>query len=75
MMDAVKRIVICILVLGMALSLACGKTDGSLRDSVAGKTFVWEKEGFGGDFTITLNADGTYQYYEGYLSSYIGFGN
>ena len=74
-MDAMKRIVICILVLGMALSLACGKTDGSLRDAIAGKTFVWEKEGFGGDFTITLNADGSYQYYEGYLSSYIGFGN
>ena len=73
-MDAMKRIVICILALGMALSLACGKTDGSLRDAIAGKTFVWEKEGFGGDFTITLNADGTYQYYEGFLSSYIGFG-
>ena len=70
-----KRIVICILALGMALSLACGNTDGVLRDSVAGKTFIWEKEGIGGDFTITLNADGTYQFYEGYLSSYIGFGN
>ena len=69
-----KRIVICILALGMALSLACGKTDGSLRDAIAGKTFVWEKEGFGGDFTITLNEDGTYRYCEGYLSSYIGFG-
>ena len=69
-----KRIVICILALGMALSLACGKTDGSLRDAIAGKTFVWDKEGFGGDFTITLNADGTYQYYEGFLSSYIGLG-
>ena len=73
-MDTVKRIVICVLTLGMALSLACGKTDGDLRDAIAGKTFVWEKEGFGGDFTITLNADGTYQYYEGFLSSYIGLG-
>ena len=42
---------------------------------VAGKTFVWEKEGAGGDFTITLNEDGSYQYYAGYLSSYIGQGN
>ena len=40
-----------------------------------GRTFVWEKEGFGGDFTITLNEDGTYEYYAGYLSSYIGQGN
>ena len=73
-MRRMKRIVICILALVMALSLACGKTDGDLRDAIAGKTFVWEKEGCGGDFTITLNADGTYQYYEGFLSSYIGFG-
>ena len=42
---------------------------------VAGKTFVWEKEGAGGDFTITLNEDGTYEYYVGFLSSYIGSGN
>ncbi|MBQ2118554.1 MAG: hypothetical protein II192_05815 [Clostridia bacterium] len=38
------------------------------------KLYVWEKPGFGGDFTITLNADGTYSYYAGYLSSYIGIG-
>lgn len=38
------------------------------------KLYVWEKPGFGGDFTITLNADGTYSYYAGYLSSYIGVG-
>ncbi len=37
-------------------------------------TYVWEKEGFGGDFTITLQNDGTYSYYAGMLSSYIGSG-
>ena len=42
---------------------------------VSGNTYIWEKEGFGGDFTITLNEDGTYEYYVGYLSSYIGLGN
>jgi len=36
--------------------------------------YVWEKPGFGGSFTITLKNDGTYQYYEGYYSSYIGVG-
>ena len=36
--------------------------------------YVYEKEGFGGPFTIELYPDGTFQYYEGYLSSYIGFG-
>ena len=44
--------------------------DHGSRDRV----FVWEKEGFGGDFTIMLNDDGTYLYYVGALSSYIGSG-
>lgn len=37
-------------------------------------TYRYEGEGFGGDFTITLNADGTYTFYEGPLSSYLGMG-
>ncbi|MBR4236229.1 MAG: hypothetical protein IKR85_09245 [Clostridia bacterium] len=37
-------------------------------------TYRYTGEGFGGDFTITLNPDGTYTYYEGALSSYIGSG-
>lgn len=37
-------------------------------------TYRYEGEGFGGDFTITLNADGTYAFYEGPLSSYMGEG-
>ena len=37
-------------------------------------TYRYEGEGFGGDFTITLNADGTCTYYEGPLSSYLGMG-
>ncbi|MBR4906266.1 MAG: hypothetical protein IKZ44_05360 [Clostridia bacterium] len=74
-MRTVKRIVICVLALGMALSLACRKTDGELHDEIAGKTFVRENGGFGGDFTITLDTDDSYRYYEGYLSSYVGFGD
>lgn len=42
--------------------------------SAEAAVYVYEKEGFGGNFTITLDPDGTFQYYEGYLSSYIGFG-
>ena len=38
------------------------------------RIYVWEKEGFGGNFSISLFADGTFQYYEGMLSSYIGMG-
>ena len=34
------------------------------------RVLVLEKEGFGGDFTLTLNPDGSYTFYEGTLSSY-----
>ena len=51
------------------------KQDALRTHMVGGNTYVWEKEGFGGDFTITLNEDGTYEYYVGFLSSYIGSGN
>lgn len=36
--------------------------------------YCYEGDGFGGDFTITLRADGSFTYYEGNLSSYIGAG-
>ncbi len=36
--------------------------------------YLYEGDGFGGDFTITLRADGSFTYYEGNLSSYIGAG-
>lgn len=36
--------------------------------------YRYEGDGFGGNFTITLRADGSFSYYEGYLSSYIGAG-
>ena len=52
-----------------------GKQDALRTQMVGGNTYVWEKEGFGGDFPITRNEDGTYEYYVGFLSSYIGSGN
>ncbi len=42
--------------------------------SIGGKTFVYENDGIGGQFTISFNKDGTYSYYEGSLSSYMGGG-
>ena len=36
--------------------------------------YKYEGDGFGGDFTITLFDDGTYSFYEGFLSSYLGGG-
>lgn len=40
-----------------------------------GKTYTYEKEGIMGKFTITLYNDGTFSYYEGMASSYLGFGS
>ncbi len=44
------------------------------RSRLAG-TYRYEGEGFGGDFDITLNADGSYTFCEGPLSSYEGGGS
>ena len=44
------------------------------RSVISGKTFVYEKEGFGGCFEITFNEDGTYMYSSDDLSSYLGSG-
>ena len=37
-------------------------------------TYRYEGNGVGGDFTITFEEDGTYTFYEGSLSSYLGGG-
>ena len=38
------------------------------------KRYTYEKEGFLGDFQITFYDDGTFTYYEGPASSYLGNG-
>ena len=47
--------------------------DGQRVERLSG-SYRYEGEGFGGDFTLTLNADGTFTYSEGPLSSYLGMG-
>ena len=37
--------------------------------------YICEEPGFGGRFTLTLQEDGMFSYYEGLLSSYIGYGS
>lgn len=68
-----RRYWLCLLLAAAAL-LCWGhfKTTGEQR--VAGKSFAWEEGGFGSAFTIDIHEDGTFQYYEGALSSYIGVG-
>lgn len=58
---------------GIVLLLAgCG---AQVRESdLTGKTYVYENEGFGGNFAIRLQEGHAFSYYEGLLSSYIGIG-
>ena len=46
---------------------------GEKRSRLAG-TYRYEGEGAGGDFLLTLAADGSYTFYEGPYSSYLGGG-
>ncbi len=49
--------------------------EGIPHDEAIGQTYTYEKGGFhGGDFQITLYDDGTFTYYEGLASSYLGTG-
>ncbi|MCR5041510.1 MAG: copper resistance protein NlpE [Clostridia bacterium] len=83
-----KKAAVAVLLLALVACLcACGGEEGTGnnitgegmnkpgKDSFSGGTYVWEKDGFGGDFTITFNSDGTYEYSVGYLSSYLGMGS
>ena len=44
------------------------------QDDIVDKVYVYEKDGFGGNFTIEIKSDGTFFYYEGMLSSHRGIG-
>lgn len=68
-----RYIKIVILFLGVILFLT-GCAGNTQKDSIADKNYLYEKEGFGGDFIIQMKGDGTFSYYEGELSSYIGTG-
>ena len=64
-----------IVCLCLTLLAGCGeKQKIYTAEDVGGKSYNYEKDGFGGPFTINLFEDGTFQYYEGMLSSYIGMG-
>ncbi len=53
----------------MMLVLISGCANNTLEDQIKGKTFIYEKDGAGGEFYITLNGDKTFDCYEGLLSS------
>lgn len=70
-----KTSLLLMIILCLTLFAACGAAEPVYTaEDVAGRIYLYEGEGCGGNFTITLNEDGTFQYYEGWLSSYIGMG-
>ncbi len=84
-----KKIWLCILfALSVGTLCACSRGDNFIEETdptvyeetthggegVAGKTYVFEHDGFGGEFTLSLRADGSMGYYEGWASSHIGDG-
>ena len=68
-----KRILYTAAVLSAACLTGCGSAAQN-EDTLAGKTFYYDGEGFGGPFKIELKENGKFEYYEGALSSYIGAG-
>ena len=69
------------LILAMLLTtlvfVSCVTKEPLSQEQVAGHYMhkYGEWESFGDHFSIDLNADGTYSYYETYISSHIGMGN
>lgn len=66
-----------LIALATFLLVSCNYIDGEATDmsQISGKTYVWEKPGFGSDFTLTINEDGSFSYYVGAYSSHIGLGS
>lgn len=71
-----KKALAIMLVLTIAFTvIGCSNPKEITKDDIVGKVYVYEKDGCGGDFTIRIESDGTFNYYEGGLSSHIGMGD
>lgn len=69
------RLVSALLTLFVLMAAGCsGQPAAVTADDLADRVYIYEKEGFGSDFTITLNSDGSMRCSEGALSSYFGAG-
>lgn len=69
------KLMIALSIAAVILLAGCADANKIKESDIADKTYIYENEGFGGDFYISLKKDGTFSYYEGMLSSYIGTGN
>lgn len=69
-------LLVCLIVVGCTFTGASGEPPvmkaAHFEDNTA--IYVYEKSGFGSDFFIKINQNGTYTYREGSLSSYFGLG-
>ena len=64
-----------LVLVGFTAMISTGCAAGAGNNSIAGKSFVYEKEGFPNEFSIRLDSNGSFTYYEGFFSSYIGTGS
>ena len=70
-----RRLVSALLLLFVLMAAGCsGQPAAVTADDLADQVYFYEKEGFGGNFAITLNSDGSMYYSVGLLSSYLGIG-
>lgn len=70
-----RRLVSVLLLLLVLLAAGCSSQPSAVTaDDLADQVYLYEKEGFGSDFTITLNSDGSMYWSVGALSSYFGRG-
>lgn len=58
-----KKVLVCIMILSIVLSFVGCRSEA--EKSIIDRVYTYEGEGFGGDFVITINKDGTYTYAEG----------
>ncbi len=70
-----KKLFISIFTLFLALlTVSCAKNEIPDPAEFTENTYVYEKKGAGGQFSITIKSDGTFLYYEGLDSDYIAIG-
>ena len=70
-----RRLVSALLLLFVLMAAGCsGQPAAVSAGDLADQVYIYEKEGFGGNFAITLNSDGSMYYSVGLLSSYLGIG-
>ena len=61
-------------VLSVLLIVLSGCTEAPSVEEFAGFTYIYEGDDAVGQFAITINENGTFSYFEGAASSYIGVG-